>query len=119
MICGTDEYINICRRASARALKKRVFEELLAGNESLAHDASPKGSSTCSRNSSKRNDYWSYSWGRMLRSGRCDMDNTREGRYFRRRFRVPYPLFAKLVQVVRDSGHFSESHRSAPLEVRL
>ena len=70
------------------------------------------------RRSFKRNDYWSFAWGRMLRSGRCGDETTREGKYFRRRFRVPYILFNRIVQATRDSGVFDESHRSAPLEVQ-
>ena len=55
----------------------------------------------------------------MLRTGRCGDETTREGKYFRRRIRVPYFLFEKLVQVTRDSGRFHDGCNSAPLEVNL
>ena len=65
------------------------------------------------RNCEKRPDYWASNWGKMLIDGRCRMPGDRKGgKRFRRRFRVPYPLFEKLVKIVRDRRWFNEGNFS-------
>ena len=108
---------HLLKNSSSRQLRKRVFYELFASfrepNES-ERNLNPRH-----RIYRKRNDYWNFAWGKMLKTGLCGDESTREGKYFRRRFRVPFILYERLVQALRDSGHFHESHRSAPLEVCL
>ena len=102
-----------------RAHLKKALRNYMAA--SLTHhenaNANSGGNKASYRHCTKRRDYWSFAWGRMLLSGRCADETTREGKYFRRRFRVPYFLFTRIVQATRDAGVFDESHRSAPLEV--
>ena len=116
MLYNSDVYINHCKRSASKAIKKRIFEALREMNTTSTQY---KKKNNLFRNSFQRNDYWSFAWGRMLRTERCGEETTREGKYFRRRFRVPYFLYQKLVQVTRDSGRFCDGCNSAPLEVNL
>lgn len=70
--------------------------------------------------------HYEYSdWGRMLLNERIkDPADRKGGKLFRKRFRVPYPLFEKMVQMTRDAGWFSEKPNcagtpSAPLELKI
>ena len=64
-------------------------------------------------------------WGRMLVHPRTkDPTDSKGGVLFRRRFRVPYPLFERLVAVTRANAWFSERNdavgrKCAPLELKL
>lgn len=98
------------KKALRNYMSAILTHQNVANVESGANNASH-------RHCTKHRDYWSFAWGRMLLSGRCEDETTREGKYFRRRFCVPYFLFIRIVQATRDAGVFDESHRSAPLEV--
>jgi hypothetical protein len=73
----------------------------------------------------KRPDYKSSVWGRMLVNPRIqDPDDRKGGKLFRRRFRVPYPLFEDLVSTTRGSRIFLEGPdcrgvMAAPLELKI
>lgn len=71
------------------------------------------------RNSCPRTDYSQSPWAVMLAKGHCQDLEHKDGRYFRRRFRVPYPLFTRIVELCKHYDWFPESHRSAPLELKL
>ena len=64
-------------------------------------------------------------WGRMLQSERVtDPTDGKGWKLFRRRFRVPYPIFLQLVQMARASGEFTEipdaaGNPVAPLELKI
>jgi hypothetical protein len=70
-------------------------------------------------------DYDFSCWGRMLVNDRMkDPGDRKGGKLFRRRFRVPWPLFEQLVTITRESGWFSEKPnctgiRGAPLELKI
>lgn len=72
-----------------------------------------------------RPDYSSSVWARMLLSDRIkDPSDRKGGKLFRRRFRVPYPLFLDVVKLTRDSGLFLEGcdctgRAAAPLELKV
>ena len=72
-----------------------------------------------------RPNYLASTWGRLLLNARVrDPTDKKGGKLFRRRFRVPYPLFEHLVEVTRNSGWFSEAtdcagHPAAPLELKV
>ena len=73
----------------------------------------------------ERPDYMSSVWGRMLLNDRVkDPSDRKGGKLFRRRFRVPFPLFEELVQTTRDSKLFVEGNdctgkAAAPLELKI
>lgn len=64
-------------------------------------------------------------WGRMLLNERIkDPADRKGGKLFRLRFRVPYPLFEKMVEMTRESGWFTEAPNctgipGAPLELKI
>ena len=70
-------------------------------------------------------NYAASDWGRMLKNDRIkDPLDRKGGKLFRRRFRVPYPIFIRLVQITRDSDWFSEKkncagRQAAPLELKI
>ena len=72
-----------------------------------------------------RPNYMESTWGRMLRSDRInDPTDRKGGKLFRRRFRVPYPIYLQLVDITRASGVFKETpdaagNPAAPLELKI
>lgn len=64
-------------------------------------------------------------WGRMLVHPRTrDPTDRKGGVLFRRRFRVPFPLYERLVEMTRSNGWFSERNdaagqKCAPLELKI
>ena len=64
-------------------------------------------------------------WGRMLVHPRTrDPTDRKGGVLFRTRFRVPFPLYGRLVEMTRSNGWFSErpdavGQRCAPLELKI
>ena len=73
----------------------------------------------------RRPKYMESTWGRILTNPRFkDPSDRRGGKLFRRRFRVPYPMFEKLVEITRENHWFSErpdctGRPSAPLELKI
>ena len=52
------------------------------------------------RTSERRPNYMESTWGRIL----TNPSDRRGGKLFRRRFRVPYPMFEKLVEITTTPG---------------
>jgi hypothetical protein len=77
------------------------------------------------RISSERPDYWQSVWGRMLLTDAVrDAGARKGGKRFRRRFRVPFPIFEQLVTMVRSQNWFAENadcigRSAAPLELKI
>ena len=77
------------------------------------------------RSSERRPNYMESTWGRILTNPRFkDPSDRRGGKLFRRRYRVPYPMFEKLVEITRENHWFSERpdctvRPSAPLELKI
>jgi hypothetical protein len=94
-------------------LKRKVMLTLL--NDHIGQ----KAKQIKTRYGNKRPNYKESAWGRLLRRNECSNVNHKDGRYFRRRFRVPYELFLRIVQICREYKWFPESHRSAPLELKV
>ena len=67
--------------------------------------------------------YQESNWSKMLQLGRCQDPSSKDGELFRRRFRIPYPLFLEIVEVVRNKNWFPEvdctGAPSAPLELKI
>ena len=65
--------------------------------------------------------YQESNWSKMLQLGRCQDPSSKDGKLFRRRFRIPYPLFLEIVEVVRNKNWFPEvdctGAPSVPLEL--
>ena len=64
-------------------------------------------------NSTGRPDYWGSEWGRMLQNPELQVLGSPLRRVFRRRFRVPYPIFLRLVQWAK--GGMSRMNVTAPV----
>jgi hypothetical protein len=77
------------------------------------------------RKASPRPDYWNSVWGRMLQTDSVrDAGNRKGGKRFRRRFRVPFPIFEQIVELVRSQKWFAENsdcsgRAAAPLELKI
>jgi hypothetical protein len=53
--------------------------------------------------------YRDSTWDRMLLNPRIqDPMDRKGGRLFRKRFRVPFPMFEKILNIVREKAWFSE-----------
>ena len=55
----------------------------------------------------------------MLKDDDHKDPNTRAGKYFRRRFRVPYLVYVQILEMCREANLFSEHYNSCPLELKL
>ena len=77
------------------------------------------------RKSEARPLYEYSTWGRMLMNPRTqDPTDKKGGVLFRRRFRVPFPVFLRLVALTRENNWFTErpdasGRRGAPLELKI
>jgi Plant transposon protein len=73
----------------------------------------------------ERPPYHMSPWGRMLVHPRTkDPTDRKGGKLFRRRFRVPFPLFERITEMTRINAWFSEEkdcagRRAAPLELKI
>ena len=69
--------------------------------------------------------YSNSTWGQMLINPRIkDRSDKKGGVLFRRRFRIPYPMFEQIVQLIRKKKWFSEKpditgRVGAPLELKV
>ncbi len=84
-----------------------------------------------SRESKIRKDYWQSDWGVMLRNLMADRQRrifdptTKEAKLFRRRFRVPFPLFVDILVKVNEHNMFeckeadAFGRRGVPVELKL
>lgn len=73
----------------------------------------------------KRPKYEQSTWGMMLAHPRFkDPHDRKGGQLFRRRFRVPFPVYLEILRMTRESNWFSEGRDaigilSAPLELKV
>lgn len=72
-----------------------------------------------------RRDYWDSTWGRMLRDDNIKDPSTREGKDFQKRFRVPFPVYCKLVVLAEQSKLFDCAptnrwgRQGVPIELKI
>jgi hypothetical protein len=73
------------------------------------------------RPGSKVRTNWSRSpWGLMLLDDSHKDPDSRAGKYFRRRFRVPYLIYARILDMCREAKLFNEHYyNSCPLELKI
>jgi len=67
-------------------------------------------------------DYWETNWGLMLRNPDTDLGHTKAGKIFRRRFRVPKPVFDIIVQKSKSVNLFGVSRsylERVPIEFKI
>lgn len=115
---------------SRRLLLTRIIVRLIrlcaiaAGLSSVSIDGRRGAGLRVSR---PRGTYHESTWARLLEHENVGDPTTKEGRSFRRRFRIPHPLFVKLVQVVRHAEWDgiiprecdSAGRPCAPIELKL
>ena len=71
-----------------------------------------------------RSLYETSTWGKMLADQRTRDPSTKIGKSFRRRFRVPFPIFEEILRMTREKKWFSENpdccgRAGAPLELKI
>jgi len=65
-------------------------------------------------------DFWDTDWGKMITNPNVNNPKTRAGKQFRRRFRMPYPVFQYLVKQCLDHNIFSSVYKSKiPIEAKV
>ena len=66
------------------------------------------------------NEFWESQWGRLISSPNVDNPRSIEGKRFRRRFRLPYPLFRYLVELCVRENIFDLVNKSPiPIELKV
>jgi hypothetical protein len=77
------------------------------------------------RTKKRLNNYWKSPWGVMMEDENIRDPASSEGIDFRRRFRVPFPVFCKLVTLAEESNLFSCATKDsygrvcAPIELQI
>jgi hypothetical protein len=95
--------LNNVDRTRLRIIKRRVLSDLVQ----------------------HRVDYTSTTWGNLIKDPNVNDPTHRKGKVFRRRFRVPFPLFNWLLVKCEEHNLFglktnsSKSHPRIPLEIKL
>ena len=74
------------------------------GFDILGEDKIEKG--VVHRESSQAVDLWESEWGKLILNERTQLDWTKEGKIFRRRWRIPFPIFKHIVQLCDDHNMF-------------
>ena len=65
-------------------------------------------------------EFWESQWGQLISNPNVGNPRTTEGRRFRRRFRLPFPLFQHLVELCARENIFQLLHRSPiPIEMKI
>ena len=62
--------------------------------------------------------FWESAWGKLLLHPNVEIPTSVEGRRFRRRFRLPYPLFQYLVEICTRLNIFDLTNKS-PIPIQL
>ena len=52
--------------------------------------------------------YGESNWAKLLLQRHCEDPATRAGKLFRRRFRVPFPVFADILKITKEKKWFKE-----------
>ena len=107
--------------------KKRLMELLLKQypediiDFSSDDDDEDEPSAKKSRNGSPREDYWNSVWGRMLLNPAIEDPESFVAKKFRRRFRVPYPLFKDVIlpQCIEHNIFDVRRKSSIPIEIKI
>ena len=72
------------------------------------------------RRSASNTSFWETPWGELISSKNVVNPKSREGKNFRRRFRLPYPLFQYLVQLCDDYNVFDSIYASKiPIQCKV
>ena len=123
----------MCQVAPSRSRRFNIITKLYAlaivvmqaiQNAIEARDAVQKAKKT--RKNRARPDYRQSTWWRMLADGRCKDPETPEHQLFRRRFTVPFTMYADIVKKARDWGVFpkdgdtdASGRPAVPLELKV
>lgn len=111
-------------RGFKRYIKRRKIKLLKKAKAQANKNLCPRRE-LLSRTCTTRPDYWASEWGRTYRSDRWKAPSQKNGgKQFRRRFRVPYPVFESLLVICRNNQWFIEApdctgRCGAPLELKL
>ena len=114
--------INLAEETSA---KRRKMLAMNPYDDEEVNDSKYKMIVFRMRKSEDRPMYEYSTWGRMLLNPRTrDPGDRKGGVLFRLRFRVPFPLFERIVALTRENNWFTErgdasGRRGAPLELKI
>ena len=126
-----NEYANseavmyVVRQAENETAKDRKMLALNPYDSEELNDSKDKMKMFRMRKSEDRPMYEYSTWGRMLRNPRTrDPGDGKGGVLFRLRFRVPFPLFERIVALTRENNWFTEredssGRRGALLELKI
>ena len=65
-------------------------------------------------------DFWNTAWGQMISHPDVGNPKSRLGKRFRRRFRVPFPLFTYIVEICKEENIFDLKYESRiPYEAKI
>ena len=68
----------------------------------------------------RANDFWQTQWGQLISHPDVQNIRTRIGKRFRRRFRLPFPLFEHLVNICKAKNIFNMTYESRiPIEAKV
>ena len=113
------------RQAENESTKRRKMLALNPYDGEEVNDSKDKLKMFRMRKSEDRPMYKYSIWGRMLRNPRTrDPGDRKRGVLFRLRFRVPFPLFERIVALTRENNWFMERgdssrRKGAPLELKI
>ena len=113
------------RQAENESAKRRKMLAVNPYDGEEVDDSKDKMKMFRMRKSEDRPMYEYSTWGRMLRNPRTrDPGDRKGGVPFRLRFRVPFPLFERIVALTRENKWFTErgdssGRRGAPLELKI
>ena len=65
------------------------------------------------------NDFWEQPWGQLIYEPTVNNPMSRHGKIFRRRFRLPFPVFQFLVKLCNDHNIFQSIHKLYRLHFRI
>lgn len=99
---------------------QRIEEEVAMDIFKLQMDSYDDRHRKRRKKSSPKADFWQTLWGQTLTHPNVNNPKSREGKQFRRRFRLPYPLFRYLVTLCKDLNIFDSVYCSSiPVEAKV
>jgi hypothetical protein len=121
-----EDFLNDMTNDFRQFLRRKTMREAMAEEEDDEEEMRLKDPNVFRhRKWEGRPPYEMSCWGRMLVNPRSrDPGDRKGGVLFRRRFRVPFPLYERILEMTRANEWFSEDydcakHKSAPLELKI
>ena len=97
-----------------RLLEDQVIAFIIEEEEKLLHQQGKKKESQKRKRGEQERviDFWETSWGKLISHPDVDNPRRKQGKQFRRRFRIPYPLFHYVVDCCKRENIFNLKYQS-------